>query len=180
MTAANRYAHLERERRFLLAAGPLEPVPGGVLRRIEDSYLRGTRLRLRRVRQDGCADVHKLGQKVRPDPSRPSTVEHTTLYLDRTEYESLRTLAGDALTKTRTSVPWDDLTMAVDVFSGELAGLVLAEVDLGDRPDLPPGPPLSWLAEVTDDERFTGGALARTSAAHLALVLQDWPAARRS
>lgn len=57
---------------------------------------------------------------------------------------------------------------------------VLADVELGDSAELPPDPPVSWLTEVTDDERFTGGALARTSAAQLTRVLQDWPAAHRS
>lgn len=62
-----------------------------------------------------------------------------------------------------------------DVFSGEFDGPVLAEVELGDRLDLPSGPPLAWLAEVTDDECFTGGVPARTTAHRLAATLRDRP-----
>ena len=173
MTPRSRYAHLERERRFLMGAAPA-PVPGLRVLGIEDRYLRGTRLRLRTVREPGRAEVHKLGQKVRPDESRPSTVEHTTLYLDAAEHAVLLSLPADALAKTRTLHPWHDLAVAVDVFAGSLAGLVLAEVDLGEAGVLPAdGPPVDWLTEVTDDERLTGGRLARTSTAELAALLRE-------
>lgn len=141
---------------------------------IEDRYLRGTRLRLRSVRETDHPPVRKLGQKVRLDHDHPSTIEHTTMYLDDAETVVLRGLPSDVLVKTRTLHPWQGLVVAVDVFAGRLTGLVLAEVDLGDGGDLQAsGPPVPWLVEVTDDERFTGGQLARTSATELALLLRD-------
>ncbi len=141
---------------------------------IEDRYLRGTRLRLRTVHEAGRPTVHKLGQKVRPDERQPSTVEHTTLYLDAAEHAALLALPADLLVKTRTLHPWrDGLAVAVDVFGGRLDGLVLAEVDLGESAVLPAeGPPVPWLAEVTDDERFTGGRLASTSPGALGALLR--------
>lgn len=36
------------------------------------------------------------------------------------------------------------------------------------------GSPLTWLAEVTDDERFTGGHLARTSSARLITLPREF------
>ena len=57
-----KYAVVERERRYLLEALP--DLPGARVLRITDRYLDGTRLRLRRVDEDGCAVVLKLGQKV--------------------------------------------------------------------------------------------------------------------
>jgi len=180
VTFESRYAHLERERRFLLpsahSARPL--VTGARVLAIEDRYVRGTRLRLRTVSEAGRTPVHKLGQKVRLDPAHPSTVKHTTLYLDDAETAVLLTHPADAVTKTRTLQPWQGLTVAVDVFAGPLTGLVLAEVDLGENGVLPvAGPPLPWLAEVTDDERFTGGHLARTPACHLTDLLREFGAA---
>ena len=85
MSARSRYAHLERERRFLLpsASSADQLASGARVLTIEDHYLRGTRLRLRTVHEGGSAPVRKLGQKVRPDENHPSTVEHTTLYLGR-------------------------------------------------------------------------------------------------
>lgn len=177
MSPSSRYAHVERERRFLLPpawVGRQLVVPAARVLQIKDRYLRGTRLRLRLVREPGLAPVWKLGQKVRPDRHHPSTVEHTTLYLDDAEVSALLVLPADPLAKTRTLHPWQGLTLALDVFAGPLAGLVLAEVDLGASGVLPsPGPPLPWLAEVTDDERFTGGNLARTSPTGLTALQQE-------
>jgi CYTH domain-containing protein len=122
--------------------------------------------------------VRKLGQKVRLDQDHPSTVEHTTLYLDDAEAAALLVLPAHALAKTRTLLAWERLTLAVDVFVGPLTGLVLAEVDLGEADLLPAAePPLAWLAEVTEDERFTGGHLARTSATKLIALLNEFGAA---
>ncbi len=179
MSPRSRYAHLERERRFLLSSAQADPgVPAARVLAIEDRYVHGTRLRLRTVREAGRAPVHKFGQKVRPDHDQPSTVEHTTLYLDDAEATALLVLPAYALAKTRTLRPWQTLMVAVDVFAGPLTGLVLAEVDLGEAGLLPgAGPPLAWLAEVTDDERFTGGHLARTSATDLTALLREFGAA---
>lgn len=165
-----KYARTERERRFLLAEAPMSLAqhPAQV---IDDWYVDRTRLRLRTVSRDGRDTVFKLGQKIRRDPREPSTVDHTTLYLDRSEYELLRALPGRRLEKARTVLAWESLTVAVDVFAGRLRGLVLAEVDLGDRGVLPAPPLLRWVAEVTDDDRFTGGALAGTDQAGLSELL---------
>ena len=58
------------------------------------------------------------------------------------------------LTKTRTLVPYDGTTVAVDVHAD---GTVVAEIDRGDGParELPPA--YDVVREVTDDEAFTGG-----------------------
>lgn len=179
MTSSLKYARLERERRFLLARAPDSAAGSAHVLHIEDRYLEDTRLRLRLVRRDGQDPVYKLGQKIRVDPGQPSTVAHTTLYLDRKEYESLRDLPGWTLTKTRTLSDWHGLTLAVDVFTGELEGLVLAEVDLGEAAELPASRCLSPLDEVTDDERFTGGALASTSREQLRSTLRQRSAEAR-
>lgn len=148
--------------------------------RIEDRYLRGTRLRLRTVHEADLAPVRKLGQKVRPNRDDPSTVEHTTMYLDEHETEAVLSLAADTLAKTRTLHPWHGLAVAVDVFAGPLTGLVLVEVDLGDAGVLPASrPPVTWLAEVTHDERLTGGHLAQTSATQLTALLAEFGVERQ-
>jgi CYTH domain-containing protein len=141
----SRYARLEDEQRFVVAALPDEATDP---RLIEDRYVAGTRLRLRRV-TDGHGTQRKLGQKRRVD-DRPSASWHTTLYLDEAEHDVLEALDAVTLSKRRWSLPRGG---CADEFLGSLAGLVLVE---GERPfDGPPG-----AIEVTDDERFTGGALA--------------------
>ena len=136
-----KYAVVERERRYLLDRLP--DLPDARLLRITDTYLDGTRLRLRRVEEDGCDVVLKLGQKV----PVPDGIAHTTTYLSEVEFDLLSGLPGQPLTKTRhLHDGW-----AVDVHP---SGLVLAET--GDDRE----PPFPYVREVTDEVGFTGGGLA--------------------
>lgn len=156
-----RYAHPERERRFLVAG----PVPHSCdVCLLEDRYLDGLRMRLRRVSVGGTAVAWKLTQKVRRDPADPTTVRLTNVYLDPGEWDLLRALPGTDLTKTRTLLgPW-----AVDVFGAGLAGLELAEVEVAD-----PAAALEiprWIGvEVSRDERYAGVSLARATRPPIAL-----------
>jgi len=147
-----KYAKPERERRFVVDG---EPGPLTDSRLIEDRYLEGGTLRLRAVRGDG-EPVFKLTQKVRPDADNPAEVALTNLYLSEDEYRMLVALPGADLVKTR-SLCGD---FAVDVFHGHLEGLVLAELEVEDlhaELELP-----DWICcEVTHDDSFSGGALAR-------------------
>ena len=171
-----KYARWERERRFLLAGPPADTA--GPAAHIQDRYLTGTRLRLRLVQRPGEPVVRKLGQKIREPDSSPPAVAHTSLYLDAAEYAALAGLPAAELTKARTLLYWDGPVLAVDVFTDRLAGLVLAEYDLADynpaEYESVGWPPVPILAEVTGDERFTGGALARTSPAELRELLASY------
>lgn len=140
-------------------------------RLIEDRYLRGTRLRLRRVTHlpDGPVE-HKLGQKVRPDPTDPGLVLHTTMYLSGSEHDRMGQLPGAELRKVRHVFVLGDRAFGVDVFEGRHSGLVLAEVELAGSEEGEP-PPFAG-PEVTADERFTGGGLAFASDDALAAVLR--------
>lgn len=62
--------------------------------------------------------------------------------------------------KTRYKLPHAGLTWEVDEFSGENAGLLMAEVELS-RPDQPVELP-PWIGqEVTDDPRYYNASLSR-------------------
>jgi CYTH domain-containing protein len=163
---AGRYARPEVEQRFLAT----EPLPDlNAAWPIEDRYVDGTSLRLRRLEADGEI-VWKLTQKVRPDPEDPSTASITNIYLRRDEYELLTSLPAAIVRKSRSVCLVDGVRFVIDVFDGALEGLRLAEVEVDDR-----AAPLAlpaWLGrEVTHDDRFAGGRLARTSAAELATLL---------
>jgi CYTH domain-containing protein len=160
VTVSLKYAHVERERRWLLASTPdLHGPPAA----ITDRYLVGTRLRLREVTEGGVV-VRKLGHKVRIDED-PGEVACTNLYLDDAEWAVLAGLPAEVLHKQRWRVGRQDQRVAVDVFGGHLTGLVLVEVDRGAGPDrgLPSG--FDVVAEVTLEEAFTGAALARCTRA---------------
>lgn len=143
-----KYAHVESERRFLLAAVPEVAVARTL--HLTDRYLKGTHLRLRTV-EEGGSTVHKLGQKLRYDESEPSTNTHTTLYLDAGEHALLSGLPAWTIRKTRLLLATES-HWAVDSFA---SGLVLAETEGSD------GPPFAYVCEVTDDVRYSGAELAK-------------------
>lgn len=151
-----RYAHVEREQRWI-ASG----VPPAAQRwaEIVDRYIHGTRLRLRHSESDEQV-VYKLGQKVRLHANDPETVKLTNVYLSHEEFAVLASLPAAELCKTRWRV------------AGRLDGLVLAEVELapGDRRL---GRPPFAVRDVTNDDRFSGGALALAPAESVAGLLLD-------
>jgi hypothetical protein len=150
-----RYAMTEREMRWLLRRlpdGVTDPV------RISDKYLASSGLRLRRA-QSGSTVVYKLGQKVRPDPTDPSVHQVTNMYLIQSEFELLGQVDGAALSKTRWRWRVGDSVFSVDEFGERLRGLVMAEIELPVDGVRPKTPPLT-VAEVTRDDRFSGGRLA--------------------
>jgi hypothetical protein len=166
-----KYARVERERRFLLAAAP-PAATGTAARRITDRYVSGTRLRLRLVEylESGSSEF-KLTQKVpagRPGPARGLI---TNIYLSRPEYDRFATLPAAVLSKTRVSAP----PVVIDIFGPPLHGLVLAEAEFGGEDDASSfRPPPGCVAEVTDDLRFTGGMLARTPRYDLLALLAEF------
>lgn len=160
------YARVEREQRWVLSGAPSGLGPP---RRITDRYVRGTRLRLRSMEDDGQV-LYKLGQKVRVGRS-PEIVHLTNIYLSSEEHALLAELPADVVHKTRRTTMRAGREIAVDELHGELDGLVLAEVALAiDEPRLLTQPPLA-IADVTDDERFSGGHLATTDRAALHSLL---------
>lgn len=168
-----KYAHVERERRYLSKGVNSELRPARVLR-IRDSYVSHSSLRLRRIDEDRKTPVFKLGQKKRIGEDSPLRIAHTTMYISRAEFDLLTTLPAQILEKQRLIFDLGNWQFAVDVFEGDLVGLSLVEVDLGPYGEVHPDLPLSELVEVTLDERFTGGKLACTSPTELQSVLSEY------
>ena len=147
-----KYAHIETERRFLIAATP-DGVTG--VSDVRDRYLSGTRLRLRSVTSDGST-VLKLGQKIRLG-NGPDRIAHTTMYLDRAEWAMLAALPGRNLHHVRHHIERDGISLSVREYDD---GTLVAEFDGGDSRPADPPAWLEVLREVTDDESFTGSGLA--------------------
>ena len=166
-----KYARVERERRFLLADLPSDP-PATAIRTITDRYLIGTTLRLRHMSdQRGGGDQYKFTQKI--PAARPGPVQGliTNTYLSKAEYDLLTDLPATMLIKTRYSIP----PLGIDVFTSALHGLVLAEAEFDtDNAMLAFQPPKFVIAEVTEDQRFTGGRLATTSREQLTSWLAEY------
>lgn len=166
-----KYAHVEREVRYLLLGLPSDLA---VTRTVEihDRYIEGTGLRLRVMLSGDGEPIRKLGQKVRRDETE--SIAHTTMYLSEAEHRLLSGLPARELSKTRHLAAAGQLTMAMDVFHGLLEGLVMAEIDLGEHGARPAEPPLAAVSDVTDDPRFAGGALSKTTTAELADLMSTY------
>lgn len=170
MQPDHKYARIERERRFLLDRFPSNTAVERT-RHIDDRYINGTSLRLRRMSEEGGPTVFKLTQKIPMADSSPRERLITTIYLTEDEFRIFAQLPAMALSKSRYSVP----PFGIDVFKGMLAGLILAEAefraaDPADTLDLPS----FIISEVTADDRFTGGRLVCASPGDLRRWLSEY------
>lgn len=164
-----KYGRVERERRFLLDQVP-DLSKADRVYDIVDRYIRGTRLRLRRMEQLGGEVAYKLARKL--PPHAPGAGVMGNLYLDEGEHALLEALPADVIRKRRTMLgDW-----GVDVFEGPLAGLVLAEAEADDDEALAAlVPPFPVVREVTGDPRFSGGRLATATPNEVARARSSAP-----
>ncbi|CAN7237282.1 hypothetical protein [Brevundimonas sp. LjRoot202] len=153
-----KYAAVERERRWLCAGLPGLPVLRAEA--IRDLYVEGSRLRLREARPvGGGPTIYRLSKKADLAPERRLI---TTLYLTQAEFALFAGLPGRVLEKTRHYYAADGATLSVDRFEGALGGLFLAEAEFADDDAMAAFPhPDFAVREVTDDPRYTGGELVR-------------------
>ena len=158
----SKYAQVERERRYLL-----RDLPEGVTRadphlQITDNYMTGSRLRLRKVREPRTNKwTVKFTQKFAPNPEDFSRTIITNTYLNALEAEVLSTVFNsNEIRKNRYLFEFEGRKFSVDMFLGDLFGLVLAEVSFETDEELDQFPKPSFaLADVTNEELFTGGRL---------------------
>src|SRR6478672_3138618 len=124
----SKYAHVERERRYLL-----EDLPEGLTRvehhlQITDNYITGTRLRIRKVRDPRTNKwVVKFTQKFAPNPQDLSRTIITNTYLNAIEADTLSAFAANEIRKNRYPFEFGGRAYSVDMFLGDLFGLVLSE-----------------------------------------------------
>jgi len=158
----SKYARIERERRYLL-----QDLPQGLTRadhhlQITDNYITGTRLRIRKVRDPKTNRwIVKFTQKFAPNPEDLSRTIITNTYLNAIEAETLAVFEANEIRKNRYSFEFEGRQFSIDMFLGDLFGLVLAEVSFETDEDLDsfPKPPFA-LADVTNNEIFSGGMLS--------------------
>jgi len=167
--AESKYARVERERRYLL-----QDLPEGLTRasphlQITDNYLTGTRLRFRKVRDPQTNKwTVKLTQKFAPNPEDFSRTVITNIYLNALEAETLAMFDANEIRKNRYPFEFEARKFSVDMFLGDLFGLVMAEVSFETDEDLDSfSRPSFAIAEVTNNELFTGGRLCELTFADI-------------
>lgn len=161
-----KYAHVERERRFLLRSYPPELEPAHFHTQIFDNYVTNTRLRLRKIREPYKREwTFKISQKFAPDPEDLSRTLITNIYLTQVEYEMFAHLEGNEIRKNRYPYEFEGHKYSVDVFLGDLHGLILAEIEFASDEELENFKMPSFaVMEVTNDPLFTGGRLVELTA----------------
>ena len=165
----SKYARVERERRYLLA-----DLPAGLTRadhhlQITDNYITGTRLRIRKVRDPRTNKwIVKFTQKFAPDPEDLSRTLITNTYLNPIEADTLAVFEANEIRKNRYPFEFAGRRFTVDMFLGDLFGLVMAEISFDTDQELEDfeKPPFA-LADVTNNEIFSGGKLSELTFADI-------------
>lgn len=163
-TEEAKYTRVEYERRFLVSRGSdWKSAVESYSKSFDDKYLRDARLRLRVLTDlDTGRRVVKLNKKHESDSPYFRTVGR--ILLSPEEHALLDALEGERLKKTRYYHNHLGRVFSVDVFEGELEGLVLCETEADGLEELMLAEPPDFAKhEVTEDPFFTGGNLCRTS-----------------
>jgi adenylate cyclase len=146
---------VEIERRFLVAGAEWRE-NAEAPRHFRQAYLAMTAGAAIRVRIDGDAAAWLTIKSANAGRVR-AEFEYAVPVADALTLIDMRT--GTLIDKQRFIVPVSGMRWEVDVFSGALAPLVIAEIELDDESQAFECP--AWLgAEVTDDGRYANASLA--------------------
>lgn len=156
MTPRPKYARPEIERRWLVDPDRVQAASRGEVVHIRDRYLRGTRLRLRRIRRTGGEVEYKLCKKYGDSDANAESI--VNVYLSADEHAMLDALPGWVVDKERGRCGGGSL----DRYAAGSETLLVYEREFDDleRAAGWPGPDFA-IREITGDPAFSGLALAR-------------------
>ena len=130
---------MEIERKFLIKELPanLDSYP---MRQLEQGYLcTGPVVRIRRDNDKYELTYKGNGSMVREEHNLPLT---------ESAYEHLKKkIDGRLISKKRYMIPFETYTIELDIFEGDLAPLVLAEVEFSSEAEANSFTPPDWFAE---------------------------------
>jgi adenylate cyclase len=149
---------MEVERKFLVPQPP--DLDGTESDEIEQGYLA--------IGAEGEVRVRRKGERLVLTAKRGSGLsrQEAEIDLDRERFDELWPLTEERrLHKRRHVLPHGDLEIEVDVYDGELEGLVVAEIEFPSEEDANRFDPPDWLGdEVTGDRRYLNETLAAEGA----------------
>ncbi len=148
---------MEIERKFLVAEPP--DLDGARRVDLEQGYLAladdrgGAEVRLRRQDDERLLTIKAGSGRTRAEEE---------IALERESFERLWPLTeGCRVTKTRHLISHGELEIELDVYAGELAGLLVAEVEFPDEESAEAFEPPDWFGEeVTGDHDYLNETLA--------------------
>ncbi len=151
----------EIERKFLVDWDKVQPVleQATATKRLRQYYLVAAKELAIRLRKEGERGPIVLAIKSGSDPMRMEEHEFT---LQEFEYEDrMDGKVGFEIDKIRHLVEFDGRTWEIDEFMGDLAGLVVAEIECDDAAEIANLP--DWVTkEVTYDTRYKNASLCQT------------------
>jgi adenylate cyclase len=149
---------VEVERKFLVPEAP--DLSGADAEEIVQGYLA--------IGADGEVRLRRRGEALVLTAKRGSGLsrEEAEVEVEPEQFERLWPLTeGRRLHKRRHVVPHGDLRIEVDVYEGELEGLMVGEVEFPSEEAARAFEPPGWLGdEVTGDERYLNETLATRGA----------------
>jgi len=149
---------MEIERKFLLSKPP--DLEGTESDEISQGYLA--------LGFEGEVRLRRRGKKLVLTAKRGSGIarDEAEVELDQADFDRLWPLTeGRRLHKRRHLITQNELKVEVDVYEGELEGLVVAEIEFPSEEEARAFEPLDWIGEeVTGDERYLNETLATKGA----------------
>jgi adenylate cyclase len=145
---------MEVERKFLVNQPP--DLDGTQADEIEQGYLA--------IGSDGEVRVRRKGGRLLLTAKRGSGLsrQEAEVEIDRASFDQLWSLTeGRRLKKRRHLAPYGELKIELDVYGGDLEGLIVAEIEFASEEDAKAFDPPDWLGEeVTGDHRYLNETLA--------------------
>ena len=170
-----KYTRVEYERRFFVSPGSnWRSAIESYSKLLEDKYLIDGTLRLRILTDlDTGRRLIKLNKK--SESGSPYFRKIGRILLSPGEHALLDSIEGYRLKKTRYYHNYLGSIFSIDVFEGELDGLILCETEAESLEELMlASPPDYAKREVTEDPFFTGGNLCRISRPDLLRKLAEF------
>jgi CYTH domain-containing protein len=154
-----KYTAEEIERRWLVELLEIGSLADVSVRQIEDRYLQGTALRLRKIVEPSGAATYKLGKKYGKSTRLSEPV--VSIYLGELEHDVFSKLPGAVASKARYAL----LGGSLDVYRSPRPGFAVFEVEFATEEEasayVPPG---FTREEITGNESYSGFALSRAPA----------------
>ena len=149
---------MEVERKFLVAESP--DLDGADSNEIEQGYLA--------IGADGEVRLRRKGDRLLLTAKRGEGLsrDEAEVEIDREAFDRLWPLTeGRRLHKRRYVIPHEGLQIEVDVYEGDLEGLLVAEIEFASEEAAGEFEPPEWIAEeVTGDQRYLNETLATKGA----------------
>ena len=153
-----KYSTAEIERRWLADLSQIGSLAALLGRQIEDLYIAGTHMRLRKVSAEGEAFIFKLGKKYGKGNSFSEQV--VSVYLSEAEFNVMATMPGALVKKSRYTISGG----ALDVYQNPHSGFAVFEVEFQSENDAMNYTPPSFTSqEVTHNAKYSGFALSQVA-----------------